>query len=141
MKKRTLIIISVIFASLFIFNTSALAALPSTDSIMNNNVFSTNTSFGISSSGNASVSVSYTGYSNITTGASISITIKKNTFLWFYSTVVDETYNIVGENYLHTYYYDLTSSGSGTYKCIVTYTISGTGGPDDVIPFEDTASY
>lgn len=141
MKRKISIIISVVFAFVFIFNIMAFAALPETDSIMNNNTLSTNTSFVISNTGNASVTVSYTGYSNITTGAEISVVIKKNTFLWFTSTVVDETYNIVGENYSHTYYYDLTSSGSGTYKCYVTYTVSGSGGPDDVIPFEKTASY
>ena len=141
MKKFLLSILTVIFISLFVFQSTSLAALPETDSIQNNNTSYTLTSFNISTSGTASVYTEYSGYSGITSGASISITIKKNTFLWFYSTVVDETYNVVGENYYHTYYYDLTSSGSGTYKCNVTYTISGSGGADDVIPFEDTASY
>lgn len=141
MKKTFISIIAIAVISLFIFQTTALAALPETYSIQNNNTSYTLTSFDISNSGQAEVYVKYSGYSGITTGASISITIKKNTFLWFYSTVVDETYNVVGENYSHTYYYDLTDSGSGTYKCNVTYTISGSGGADDVIPFEDTDSY
>ena len=141
MKKFLLSILTVIFISLFVFQSTSLAALPETDSIQNNNTSYTLTSFNISTSGTASVYTEYSGYSGITSGASISITIKKNTFLWFYSTVVDETYNAVGENYYHTYYYDLTSSGSGTYKCNVTYTISGSGGSDDFIPFEDIASY
>ena len=141
MKKTICLLFAIMLSAMFIFQTSAFAALPETDSIQNNNTSSTTTIFDISSDGTADVYVRYRGYSGITSGASISITIKKNTFLWFYSTVVDETYDVVGENYSHTYYYDLTSSGSGTYKCNVTYTISGSGGADDVIPFEDTASY
>ena len=47
---------------------------------------------------------------------------------------------IVGEDYSESYY-DLSDSGSGTYKCNETYTMSGNGGVDDVIPFEDKRSY
>ena len=135
------IVLALVFVFVFLFGVTAFAALPANDSVMNNNTLSTYTNFDISSSGNAAVTVRYTGYSGITSGATIDIVIKKNTFLWFYSTVVDESYNIAAESYSNTYYYDLSSNGSGTYKCNVTYIISGSGGADDIIPFEDTASF
>ena len=144
MKRKFVFILSTIFVMILlfqIFQNISLAAQPITASIQNNNTSGTFTSFNISSSGTASVYVRYNGYPNITTGAEISITIKKNTFLWFYSTVVDETYSVEATSYFNTYTYDITESGSGKYKCNVTYTISGSGGADDVIPFEDTASY
>lgn len=141
MKKKISILFIIAFLLAFLFQTNVMAAMPNEDSIMNNNVNSTITNFDISSSGNAEVYVYYRGISGVTSGASISVVIKKITFLWFTTTVVDETYNIAAESYSNTYYYDLSSYGSGTYRCNVTYTVSGSGGPDDVIPFEDTASY
>lgn len=140
MKRKLYSTILITIAVILIFQLVAYAAsdVPPT---RNNNVSGTSTGFHISSSGLASVDVRYNGYPNITSGATIDIVIKKVTFLWFTTTVVDVSYNIVGENYSHTYNYDVSSNGSGTYKCNVTYTISGSGGADDVIPFEDTASY
>lgn len=141
MKKILSFIFTAIFILLFVFQATVFAAQAETFSARNNNTSFTVTSFNVYEGGRAIVHVKYSGYAGITTGAKISITIKKNTFLWFYSTVVDETYNIVGEDYSESYYYDLSDSGSGTYKCNVTYTISGNGGADDVIPFEDKQSY
>lgn len=131
----------IIFATIIsIFSVTSLAA-EQEEPTRNNNTAYTSTSFSITTSGIAQVYVKYTGYPNVTTGATIDIVIKKNTFLFFWSTVVDESYNIVGENYSHTYEYDISSNGSGTYKCFVTYTVSGTGGPDDVLDFDYSAVY
>lgn len=139
--KKILSVFSFVFALLLLMQVTIFAAQPGNDSIQNNNVKSTSTSFSISASGEADVDVYYCGIANVTSGATIDVVIKKNTFLFFWSTVVDESYNISDVTYNDTYSYDLSSNGSGTYKCFVTYTISGSGGADDVIPFEDTASY
>ena len=46
---------------------------------------------------------------------------------------------ITEERYSNVYSYQLTSTG--TYKCTVTYTVYGTAGEADVIPFERTVKY
>lgn len=141
MKKKFISIFALVFVAIFAFQVMAFATQRGGVSPLNNNVSRTETKFLISSTGNAKVEVSYSGYPNITTGATITVTIKKNTFLFFWSEVVNETYVVVGEKYRNTYDYDLSSHGSGKYRCNVTYTISGSGGADDVIPFEKDASY
>ena len=105
----------------------------------NNNTLMTATIFTISSDGTANVSVEYDGYPNVTTGATINITIKKRTLLLFWSEVVSDSITVSGEDYFDEFYYQLEDKG--TYKCNVEYIVSGTGGADDVIPFEDTAVY
>lgn len=97
------------------------------------------TSFTITDSGEARVAYQYEGYSDITTGAEITIKIEKRNFLFFWTDVVEETIVITGESYIGMYKYQL--SKTGTYKCTVTYRVSGTGGADDVITFEDTKTY
>ena len=139
--KKIISVFSFVFALLFLIQMTALAAQPSNDSIQGNNCAGASMSFSISTNGQADVDVYYCGINNVTSGATIDVVIKKNTFLFFWSTVVDESYNISQVTYYDMYSYDLSSNGSGTYKCFVTYTISGSGGADDVIPFEDTASY
>ena len=109
--------------------------------LRNNNTILTDTTFSITSDGVANVSVCYVGYPNVTTGATIEIVIKKNTFLFFWSKVVEDTIIVATEDYSRDLQYDISSNGHGTYKCFVTYTISGTGGPDDVIPFESSDTY
>ena len=141
MKKSISLFFAVIFLFAIVLQTAVFADEAEKEQLRNNNVLYTDTDFSISSSGMASVDVDYTGRKNITTGATIEITIKKRFLLVFWTTEIEEEYIVYGENYSHTYYYDLTEFGSGTYKCNVTYTVSGSGGADDVIPFEDTASW
>ena len=113
--------------------------LASDISLCNNNTGMTLTVFGISNDGTAYVTVEYEGYPNVTTGATINITIKKRTLLLFWSEVVSDSVTVVGDNYINEFTYQLEDKG--TYKCNVEYIVSGTGGADDVIPFEDTAVY
>lgn len=141
MKKKIISIFAVVLVAIFAFQMMAFAAQRESVSPLNNNVSRTVTTFSISNRGNAEVQVKYSGYDNVTTGATITVTIKKNTFLFFWSEVVNETYAVSGASYSNTYNYDLSSHGSGKYRCNVTYTISGSGGADDVIPFEQDASY
>lgn len=104
-----------------------------------NNTSHTTTAFDITSTGKAIVYVDYTGYSGVTTGATIEIKIEKRNFLFFWNDVVAETLSVDGYRYDNELYYQLTDTG--TYRCTVEYTISGTGGTSDVVTFEDTAEY
>ena len=132
--------ISIILVLTFVFVAFfQLCLLADNVSLYNNNTGLTWTSFIISSDGTAIVSVEYDGYPNITTGATINITIKKRTLLVFWSEVVSDSVTVIGEDYIHEFYYPLENKG--TYKCNVEYIVSGTAGADDVIPFEDTYVY
>ena len=108
-------------------------------SLLDNNTNYTNTSFDISNDGIATVGVRYDGYSNVTTSATISITIEKRNLLFFWSDVVSDTITVSGDYYSNELTYQL--DGTGTYRCTVEYVVSGTGGADDVITFEDTKTY
>ncbi|MBQ7290151.1 MAG: hypothetical protein IJW76_00300 [Clostridia bacterium] len=120
----------------FVFQTIAFAGDVST---CNNNTLSTSTSFTISSVGKATVTYSYDGYTNIATGATITIVLEKRNFLFFWNEVLTDTVTVNEERYLDALICHLTEKG--TYRCKVTYVISGTAGADDVITFEDTASW
>lgn len=141
MRKLLSILFAILFVTMFVFQIAVFADDVNKEQLRNNNTLRTDTIFLISPSGMASVYVEYVGYPNIATGATIEITIKKRFLLVFWTTEIEEEYVVYGESYDHTYQYDLSEYGSGTYKCNVTYTISGSGGADDVIPFEDTASF
>ena len=136
MKKNICLILSLVFILSFALQTAVLAVdiMP-----LNNNTALTSTSFHISDSGLATVNVKYNGYPDITTGATITIKIEKRTLLVFWNDVVSDTITVTGEYYHDALNYQLEKSG--TYRCTVVYTVSGSGGADDVIPFEDTASY
>lgn len=108
-------------------------------SLCNNNTGMMNSGFAISETGEASVLVNYEGYTNVTTGATITIKIEKRTLLFFWSDVIDETITAVGDSYFNEFHYQLEDKG--TYRCTVVYTVSGTGGADDVLTFEDTEKY
>ena len=113
--------------------------LASDISLLNNNTSSTSTGFSISSTGKATIVIDYMGYPEVTTGATINITIEKRNLLFFWNDVITDTITVQGYRYDDELYYQLEDSG--TYRCTVEYVISGTGGADDVITFEDTASY
>ena len=132
--------ISIILALTFVFVVVAQFCLLADDiSLYNNNTGITTTIFTIDANGVAEVCVEYEGYHNITTGATINITIKKRTLLLFWSEVVSDSVTVSGDYYSNGFYYQLDEKG--TYKCNVEYIVSGTGGADDVIPFEDTDVY
>ena len=104
-----------------------------------NNTISTDTTFNISENGKANVSVYYDGYPGTTTGATICVKIEKRNLLVFWKDAVEEIYYCWDASYSNTFVYQLEKSG--TYRCTVTYTISGIGGADDVITFQDTKTY
>ncbi len=134
--KKTKFLVAVAFVLIFslIFEILVFAATPYL-----NNTLQTTTNFYIDEFGVADVYTSYIGNPDTTTGATITITIKKRTLLFFWSELTTYVLHSTDVMYAHTLEYQLPEPG--TYKCEVEYVISGTGGADDVIPFEDTASY
>ena len=99
----------------------------------------TRTAFTITDTGEAIVSLSYYGYPNVTTGATITVKIEKRSMLIFWTDIITETVTVQGENYVKELSYQLENTG--TYRCTVEYVVSGTGGADDVLTFEDTKTY
>ena len=125
--------------TILLMNIFSVGAFASDISTYNNNTFSTSTDFVINSDGLAMIACNYDGYPGITTGADIEITIQKRNFLFFWSEIINQTITVTGESHNQVYTCQLTSTG--TYKCTVTYTVYGTAGEADVIPFERTVKY
>ena len=123
-----------VFAGVIQFSVSASDIMP-----LNNNTLAVNTNFVISETGEAITAVYFEGYPNITTGATITIKIEKRNLLFFWSDVVEETIIVNDSYYVNELHYQLENTG--TYRCTVVYTVSGTGGADDVLTFEDTKTY
>ena len=104
-------------------------------STCNNNLNMTATSFVIFDDV-GEVSISFVGYTGITTEAIVESKIQKKTLFWWSdvdngetdNTWVDHFYSISG-SLSHT----LEITKKGTYRAVVTYTVKGTGGADDVI--------
>ena len=103
-----------------------------------NNTQRTTTNFTISDSGVAKVRISYNGYKDTTTGATIKTKIQKSFLFFFWSDVTSWTDEASGYYYSTTH---STSVDSGTYRAIVEYTIRGTGGSADVITEQLEYSY
>ena len=104
-----------------------------------NNVENTRTTFFITENGEANVSIRYTGSSDVATGATVRIKIEKRNLLVFWTEVIVDIHYFREASHAETFVYQLEKSG--TYRCTVDYLISGTGGADDEIVFQDTASY
>ena len=136
MKRKISLILVLTMILVAVLQFSLLA---SDISLCNNNTVRTTSYFAISDTGNATVRQGYEGYSNVTTGATINITIEKRNLLLFWSDVVSETITVSGIRYSNELTYQLDDTG--TYRCTVEYVVSGTGGADDVITFEDTKTY
>ena len=126
---------------LMLFSYVTIPAAAANDGIMPcyNNVLETTTIFTISDSGVATVTVSYDGITGVTTGATITTKIQKRTlgFIW---TKVDEW---VDSARLADYstFHSVTLPDTGTYRVVVEYEITGTGGATDVIEDIQTAEY
>ena len=136
MKRKISLILALVLICAFCFQTIVSASNIST---YNNNTFTTSTIFSLSSVGKAVVYYEYEGYEGITTGATINILIQKRNFLIFWTDVIDETITLTGVGHEDELVYHFTEQG--TYKCTVTYRVSGTGGEDDVITYERTESW
>lgn len=136
MKRKISLILSVVIILMLVFQSFAFASDIST---YNNNTAVTVTSFVISNAGKSTVTYEYDGYTGITTGATIKIVIEKRSFLLFWNEVITDTVTVYEEHYAGALVCHFTEKG--TYRCTVTYTVSGTAGADDVLTFQDTASW
>ena len=132
-KVITVLLLMLLFAA---FGINAFAATNEGISTCATNVITVITGFDISDSGNAEVTVKYFGYNGITQSAKITTKIERLVGgVW--STVEIGVYdnvwidNSTQVNYTNTHSVQLTSRG--TYRAVVVYEISGTGGATDVI--------
>jgi hypothetical protein len=91
----------------------------------------------VDSNGVAYITVAYSGYTNITTGATITVELQKK-FLGLFWTTVDIgmpdnmwVENVSDSNFYKSYSYQL--SKKGTYRAEIHYTIYGTAGAADEV--------
>ena len=136
MKKKVCLFLAFVFLIMGAFPISVNA---DDIALLNNNTLYTDTLFIITDKGAATVDIQYNGYRNITTGATITIKIEKRYLLIFWNELISETITVTGDYYSDSLNYQFTESG--TYRCTVVYTISGSGGPDDVITYEAQDSF
>ena len=75
MKKALSLLFAILFVSIFMLQLVLFADEAEREKTRNNNVLYTSTEFSILSLGTANVAVEYVGMNNVTTGATIEITI------------------------------------------------------------------
>lgn len=127
------------FFLMIIVFVSTFTVILQAASVYNNHTMRTSTAFSISETGLAEVYTCYNAYENVMTEATVTITIKKRSFLLFWNEVT--THTLRSTETFFTNYFEFQLNDTGTYKCEVEYIISGTAGEADVIPFEDTVTY
>ncbi len=133
MKKLSLLLAGIfVFSLLFVFFSYHHSV-----TYCNVNTMHTATSFGFTDHGEARVSISYLGYDH-TTMATIDVKIEKQGFLFFRTTVIDQSFTVREEEYQAELLYPIAENGF--YYCTVTYTVSGEG-DDDIIVFKDEKMY
>ena len=110
-----------------------------------NNTTNATLNCSVNTSGLLQVSMSVTGIKGKTSGIAVELYVEKRILGIFWKKVdigcpnniwTDSTTNYY---YSHVFSHSLTSTG--TYRVTVTYTVSGSGGADDVIPMTDTVTY
>ena len=136
MKKKLTLILSIVM----IFTLTLSTSVSATEVMPRfNNTSYAFTNFLITDDGTAIVAVSCEGYEGTTTRITVSIRIEKRSFLLFWNEVLVDSYTVRASSYDNEFEYQLTDKG--TYRCYVTYSVSGYGGEDDTITFEDTDTY
>ena len=113
--------------------------------VTGNNLYDSDLDCSISSTGLLEADISVIGYQGITTHIEVRLCVEK-LFLGFYWYRVD-----IGEpdnlwirsvnwhRYTNTFSHQLSSTG--TYRVTAVYTVSGTGGPDEVKTYQRTKYY
>lgn len=86
--------------------------------------------------GVAIIDADYSGYLGVTTGAVIESKIQKKILFWWFDVNNGQTNNTWVDTF-STWYgrtqHTLGISESGSYRAVIKYTISGSGGSDDII--------
>ncbi len=140
MKKIALMLtLCLIFSALF--GVNAFAATDENGGIAPcfTNTAATNTTFDVNSDNTADVCVSYCGYPDMVSRATISIKIEKRNLFFFWKDICTDEIISYTEDFIDGRTYQL--SGSGKYRLTVTYTIEGPSGVADVITSELEDSY
>lgn len=147
MKTRIKIFFSTILSLCLILATVCPTTAASTGDVMPlyNNTSATATNMNINDNGLMTISYQYSGYPSKTTKAVITTYIEKRTLGIFWSRVdigtdSDQWVDVIND-YRYTGYRTFQLSAKGTYRVVVNYTIYGTGGAADVIPYEAKDSY
>lgn len=110
-----------------------------------NNTSSADLICSVNSSGLLQASLSVTGYKSKTTHISVELYVEKRVLGIFWKKVdigcINNIWTDSTSNYYYSHLFSHSLSSTGTYRVTVTYTISGTGGADDVIQLRDTVTY
>jgi len=140
------LIVCILFLSiLFSFSFTALGSTAPIIQPYYNNAGNVNASFAINSSGKATVSLYCKGTPGVMTGVKVKTYIEKRNFLFFWTRVEigqanDEWIdNASGSSFAKEHYVQLKNKG--TYRAVVKFTVSGSGGSADNIPFTIEDSY
>lgn len=118
---------------------------PAKAAITYNNTFSATVNCYIHSNGKIRTTLSLDGFKNKTTRIQADVYIEKSILGIFWTRVdIGYTNNVWHDsttNYSYSNWFDVQLNSTGTYRVTVTYTVSGTGGADDIIVLTDTTTY
>lgn len=140
MRKITFFMLTILLLSWVIspFSVYAVASDKESEVMpLANNVLVTNEYFVISSDGVATIRVEYTGYANITRSATVTVKIQKKVLFWWSDVdngLEDNTWVIYMSGVSGTCTKTLALEDKGSYRAVIEYTITGSGGADDVLP-------
>ena len=99
----------------------------------------------VNSNGLLEATLSVTGIKNRTTHISVELYVEKKILGLFWSRInigyPDNIWTDSTTNYLYSNIFTTSLPSEGTYRVTVTFTVSGTGGANDVIVKTNTISY
>lgn len=121
-----------VFLSVVAVLSLTITAFANDASVYLNNVSGANTTFSISSTGNATVTNKYYGSSGVTKSATITTKVQKKVGI-FWVTVSGGKWTDTSTAINFSKSHSVQLSSTGTYRAHVVFTISGTGGSDDEI--------
>ncbi|MBQ7338969.1 MAG: hypothetical protein IJW40_11040 [Clostridia bacterium] len=102
-----------------------------------NNTLTTSETFVIDADGTANVRVSYVGYDGVTRSATVRVKIQKKVLFWWSDVdngLEDNTWVIYMSGVDGSCIKTLALEDTGSYRAVIEYTITGSGGADDIIP-------